>query len=601
MASMETTCDLCESKDDQADKNGSPRPVLKKNVSNLSLSAAVKKSFRIPVILLVVFTVPASFLYGMSLLASGVIVLPDACNEDKGFENSTVLLNVTFILQNILVFVLFPVAGWLSDTKLGRYRAIYYSVWVMWLGVGITGLSYFARYVQPCSNDGGVLFILGKYVIPILALIVISIGAAGYFPNILAFILEQLIESSSALIRSYIYWFVWALFLGFLFADWVTIQLYIDDSVGDIDQWFIIPVFCCFFIFSAVLVVFFFFEKMFLSVFSIKKNNPYSIVFQVIVFAVKHKYPVNRSSLTFWEEELPGRLDLAKEKYGGPLRHEEVEDVKTLFRIILLFLSFLPFFIGYAGPLNQLVPFIRHLQSSENTADVLLVYFAEPGVTLVAVPILELIILPLFPKFEYFIQKPLRWMFVSMVGLVLCNISLVIIDYVAHDTASDTETCFINTDGEQGLNFNFRWAVLSMILWGICDLLIATSIFTFICSQAPYNMNGMLLGLFMFMQGIFEAIGSFITLGFGESSIDFKISCGLWYWFTLAIVSIFGCIVFFVAARLYNPRVRWEVDRYREVIENIYERQLQATDTFSFSYVKVVTAALNESHEGSIE
>uniref|UniRef100_A0A1X7V432 Uncharacterized protein n=1 Tax=Amphimedon queenslandica TaxID=400682 RepID=A0A1X7V432_AMPQE len=53
----------------------------------------------------------------------------------------------------------------------------------------------------------------------------------------------------------------------------------------------------------------------------------------------KHKYPENRSALTYWEEEAPSRLDLGKEKYGGPFTEEEVEDVKTVFRMLPLFIN----------------------------------------------------------------------------------------------------------------------------------------------------------------------------------------------------------------------------------------------------------------------
>uniref|UniRef100_A0A1X7VPM4 Uncharacterized protein n=1 Tax=Amphimedon queenslandica TaxID=400682 RepID=A0A1X7VPM4_AMPQE len=42
-------------------------------------------------------------------------------------------------------------------------------------------------------------------------------------------------------------------------------------------------------------------------------------------------------ALTYWEEEAPSRLDLGKDKYGGPFTEEEVEDVKTVFRLLLLF------------------------------------------------------------------------------------------------------------------------------------------------------------------------------------------------------------------------------------------------------------------------
>ncbi len=559
--------------------------ILKKSLRKISMQAK-KKSISFPAILLVVFSIPASFLYGVSLIITGVIVSPDACDIDQGFESSTVLFDVIFIVQNVVVFLMFPFAGWLSDTKFGRYRIIYYSIWLMWLGVGVTAVSYVLRLIQPC--DEGTTFTFGKYVFPVLGLVIISIGAAGYFPNILAFIMEQLTESSNALVRSYIYWFVWALFVGFFCSNWVTAQLFLGTTSSDIDEWFFFPIMACFMLFSAALITCFFFERIFL-VLNLSKN-PYTIVYHTICFAIKHKYPVNRSSLTFWEDELPGRLDLAKNKYGGPFKHEEVEDVKTLFRMILLFFSVMPFFVGYSGPTNQFIVFLRHLKTTEATASIWFIYLAEPTIPLVAIPVLELIILPLFPKFEYFIQKPLRWLFVGLVLLALCNGSLFIIDIIAHTVTKNKEIyCFINdANGENALNFDYRWTVISTLLWGMCDFFVTTSIFTFICSQAPYNMNGMLLGLFMLMQGAFQAIGDFVTLGFGQSSVDFVVSCGIWYWFTLTIVSVIGCLIFVVFARLYKSRARFEVDRFREIIENIYEKQLQnSANTNSFSYLKV--------------
>ena len=67
-------------------------------------------------------------------------------------------------------------------------------------------------------------------------------------------------------------------------------------------------------------------------------TNPFKLIARVLHYARKHKYPENRSALTYWEEEAPSRLDLGKEKYGGPFTEEEVEDVKTTFRLIPLFI-----------------------------------------------------------------------------------------------------------------------------------------------------------------------------------------------------------------------------------------------------------------------
>ncbi len=57
-------------------------------------------------------------------------------------------------------------------------------------------------------------------------------------------------------------------------------------------------------------------------------------IYQVLKFAAKHKAPLNRSALTYWEEDIPSRMDLGKSRYGGPFTTEQVEDVKTLLRVL---------------------------------------------------------------------------------------------------------------------------------------------------------------------------------------------------------------------------------------------------------------------------
>ena len=58
-------------------------------------------------------------------------------------------------------------------------------------------------------------------------------------------------------------------------------------------------------------------------------------MYGVMKYAVKNKHPRLRSAFTFCEDEKLSRIDFGKRKYGGPFTTERVEDVKTLFRIII--------------------------------------------------------------------------------------------------------------------------------------------------------------------------------------------------------------------------------------------------------------------------
>jgi peptide/histidine transporter 3/4 len=78
------------------------------------------------------------------------------------------------------------------------------------------------------------------------------------------------------------------------------------------------------------------------------QHNPYKMVIKVLNF-VRHKWPLRRSAFTYCDDEKPSRVDYAKERYGGPLTTEHVEDVKAFLKIL--------------GLLSTLGPWIFHPRS----------------------------------------------------------------------------------------------------------------------------------------------------------------------------------------------------------------------------------------------
>ena len=72
-------------------------------------------------------------------------------------------------------------------------------------------------------------------------------------------------------------------------------------------------------------------------------QHPLTLIYRVLRYAWNHTCPENRSAFTYWEEDIPPRIDLGKNKYGEPFTTEEVEDTKTFLRILLLLLSLLGF------------------------------------------------------------------------------------------------------------------------------------------------------------------------------------------------------------------------------------------------------------------
>ena len=73
------------------------------------------------------------------------------------------------------------------------------------------------------------------------------------------------------------------------------------------------------------------------------------IICGILKYSWRHKAPVWRSAFTYWENNIPSRIDLGKDKYGGPYTYEEVEDVKSFFRLLLLILSLFGFHLSGDG------------------------------------------------------------------------------------------------------------------------------------------------------------------------------------------------------------------------------------------------------------
>ena len=78
-------------------------------------------------------------------------------------------------------------------------------------------------------------------------------------------------------------------------------------------------------------------------------HNPFITVYKVLQYAWQHKCPERRSAFTYWEDDIPPRIDLGKSKYGGPFTTEEVEDVKTFLLLSLVLGSLFGFHLADNG------------------------------------------------------------------------------------------------------------------------------------------------------------------------------------------------------------------------------------------------------------
>ncbi|MCG8621117.1 MAG: hypothetical protein MJE68_03810 [Proteobacteria bacterium] len=129
---------------------------------------------------------------------------------------NTLVMNVLYYLLTktslegvhfiALLFTL-PIAGWLADVYLGRYKVIQWSMWIMWVGSMLATLS--SVVAQLVDNYASV-----NDKVTAAILVLQTIGFAGYQANIYQFGTNQFPDASTNAIKSFISWFIWTYSVG---------------------------------------------------------------------------------------------------------------------------------------------------------------------------------------------------------------------------------------------------------------------------------------------------------------------------------------------------------------------------------------------------
>ena len=154
----------------------------------------------------------------------------------------------------------------------------------------------------------------------------------------LPFTLDQMIGASAEELSAVVRWNYWELITGELIkkihhCTSIPQQL---QFLGIFPVVFLVLSSLCL---SAVLIMDCLYHKWLIT--NDKTGNPIKLIFGVLNYARKNKYPRLRSAFTYIDEEQPSRLDFGKHKFGGPFTEEEVEDVKTIFRFLSLLVAVL--------------------------------------------------------------------------------------------------------------------------------------------------------------------------------------------------------------------------------------------------------------------
>ena len=453
----------------------------------------------------------------------------------------------------ILIFIIAissPITSLLAEVIIGRYKLASHSLKAMWL------LSLIASIISLCLP-------VTKSSLYITSLVVLLEAAVmnGFFATAIPLGIDQINGGLNANISSFIQWFLWAFCSGLAISSVVVsvVHKYTYLMTSQINM--IMSLLPVLLLSVGLILDFCFHHKLVKEPVTV---NPVSLIFKILKYAAKHKYPVQRSAFTYCENEQPTRLDYGKSKYGGPFTTEQVEDVKTFWRVLLVLLVFstLGFSLIASGSRACLIPF----QTSSW-------YGIQPlSVMMVCVPLYELLIYPCLRNRGPSIIKSIG---IGAAAVLLTSLYGVMTEITRQLITSESNECmFTHTVDDMSEIIPFS------ILTGLSNLIVFKSTTEFICAQAPYNMNGVLVGLLLTVYDIFVALG--ILLYFVWSSKWFDgldtSTCGIWFYLTTLVLAVMSSALLGLVIRWYKARERDELTTSHNLVEEVYHKyQVQAS------------------------
>ena len=491
---------------------------------------------------------------------TGIVTLTESNNIASFF----IVTEPIFVVMALLL-LFYPLAGFVADVCCGRYKVVIVSLWFIWSGTLVIciGLIFLIPNVRSLQT------IITVYAaVAFIPLLLFLIGFCGFQANALQLGVDQLHDATTEHITIFIHWFLWTSYL----ADGITKILLslklMETAYFNIDAAIIFVPTLTLVSLTVVLILSCCKRKWF--VVDSGSRNPYKLVYRVLRFAAKNKYPIQRSAFTYCEDELPSRIDFGKHKYGGPFTTEEVEDVKTFLGILKLLCCFGPTFTSEVAAYYALYPLSYHLNRGAQLARRMLVNSGSLPAIL-GVIILSLYITLFRPLIYRRIPGSLKRMGVGIIFLLLAILYSFAVDTAAHNQQQRNASSCIFSANSTALEIDSYVLVGPSIFVSFAYIFIYTSVFEFICAQSPYAMKGLLIGVFFALKGVFQLFGVLLWIPFNYWKPLFP-SCGFGYYLVNVFIAIVGLVVYTVAARRYKYRQRDEPCNVRRFVEEYYGR-----------------------------
>ena len=469
----------------------------------------------------------------------------------SGYNPQQLNVRVIGIFIITVTFIFFPIGGWLADTIIGRYRAIRYSMWIMWIALVLATVS---ELLAQGSTWYGIHSHLRYPVLYILGLLA-AIGFGVFQSNCVQLGITQLSNASTIEITSFITWYVMTLYISEVTFQFTVNNYCILPDTPD-DHYLCIKTFTVALLLTIALALDFLFHSCLTK--EQPTGKPLSLIFSVVKFSMKHRHSF------VIENETPSRFNVAKRIYGGPFTSQQVEDVKSMLRIILLIAvcsivcaALIP--VGYAT-FKMEYSLMNWSKQNGLTGcyERFFVYYNDFFFTIGIVVLYELIMYPLFHK----CLPRLRSTSQFLLGIVLFFFRILAL--LGIQTAAYTQhiipKCIFTQNFEVNINSYYKWLLIPGLSGGLSSFLFILSAIKFIWAQTPYFMTGLAFGTMY----AFLALYTLIQLAIASPFLfiedvpwdHYPLTCGIWYFVMQAVIGLVALTVGLIAVKKYKERTR---------------------------------------------
>ena len=241
-----------------------------------------------------------------------------------------------------LHYLFYPLLGLLGE-KWMRYKVIMVGLILMFGGLFIVFGTLVTLYFIDVNKNAviGICLVLS---FPYF------LGYGLFEAIVIQFGTDQLQFAPSQELSSFVYWVLYIHY--FSVALLLLITLIITGLIYKSSIYFTFTVIFGFGVLIIMIAVLSFLcFKRHLVIEQAQDNNPVKLIWKVMRYTWTHRQPVRRSAFTYGEPP-PSRLDLGKERYGGPFTTVQVEDVKSFLYILSIVLGTLAY--GFLDTKNNI-------------------------------------------------------------------------------------------------------------------------------------------------------------------------------------------------------------------------------------------------------